>query len=125
MFGTSAILLGSLAGGFLIDTMGASFASPWIAAILLLGVLAVGCVVAILAFRNVPVRPAVAPAMFSWQTLFGHGQLISALRKERSVWRAALGNSVFYFVGGMVMLTLAQSGRNCFRRALGLLARPV
>jgi hypothetical protein len=91
MLGTAAILLGSLAGGFFIDTVAALVGSPWIASVILLAVLACGCVVAILGFRNVPVRPAVASGAFNRQTLFGHGQLISTLRKDRSLWRAALG----------------------------------
>jgi acyl-[acyl-carrier-protein]-phospholipid O-acyltransferase/long-chain-fatty-acid--[acyl-carrier-protein] ligase len=41
------------------------------------------------------------------------------LRKDRSLWRAGLGDSVFYFVGGIVMLTLAQSGRELFPDGAG------
>ena len=119
MLGIVAILLGSLAGGFFIDTVAAFVGSPWSAAVLVLGVLAGSCVVALLAFRNVPRRPSVAPTPFGSQALFGHGQLFSALRKDRSLWRAALGDSVFYFVGGIVMLTLAQSGRELFPDGAG------
>jgi acyl-[acyl-carrier-protein]-phospholipid O-acyltransferase / long-chain-fatty-acid--[acyl-carrier-protein] ligase len=119
MFGIAAILLGSLAGGFFIDTVAAFVGSPWSAAVLILGVLAAGCVVALLAFRNVPRRPSVAPTAFGWQALFGHGQLLSALRKDHSLWRAGLGDSVFYFVGGILMLTLAQSGRELFPDGAG------
>ena len=119
MLGIAAILLGSLAGGFFIDSIAALVGSPWMAAVLVFGVLAGSCVIALLAFRNVPGRLAVAPAAFRWKTLFGHRQLISSLRKDRSLWRAALGNSVFYFVGGMVMLTLAQTGRELFPDGAG------
>ena len=119
MLGIAAILLGSLAGGFFIDTVTPLVGSPWSAAVLVLGVLAASCLVALLAFRNVPRRPALAPTPFGWQALFGHGQLLSALRKDRSLWRAALGDSVFYFVGGIVMLTLAQSGREMFPDGAG------
>ena len=119
MLGIAAILLGSLAGGFFIDTVTPLVGSPWSAAVLVLGVLAASCLVALVAFRNVPRRAAVAPTPFGWQALFGHGQLLSALRKDRSLWRAALGDSVFYFVGGIVMLTLAQSGREIFPDGAG------
>jgi acyl-[acyl-carrier-protein]-phospholipid O-acyltransferase/long-chain-fatty-acid--[acyl-carrier-protein] ligase len=119
MLGIAAILLGSLAGGFFIDTLAAFVRSPWSAAFLVLGVLAASCLVALLAFRKVPRRPALAPTPFGWQALLGHGQLFSALRKDRSLWRAALGDSVFYFVGGIVMLTLAQSGRELFPGGAG------
>ena len=119
MLGIAAILLGSLAGGFFIDTVAPLVGSPWNAAVLVLGVLAASCMVALLSFRNVPRRPAVATTPFGWQALFGHGQLLSALRKDRSLWRAALGDSVFYFVGGIVMLTLAQSGRELFPDGAG------
>jgi hypothetical protein len=40
-------------------------------ALLVLGVLAAGCALALLAFRNVPRHPAVAPTQFGWQALFG------------------------------------------------------
>jgi hypothetical protein len=40
MLGIAAILLGSLAGGFFIDTVAAFVGSPWSAAVLVLGVLA-------------------------------------------------------------------------------------
>ena len=119
MLGIAAILLGSLAGGFSIDTVAALVGSPWIAAFHVLGVLAASCVVALLAFRNVPRRPALASTPFGWHALFGHGQLFSALRKDRSLWRAALGDSVFYFVGGTLMLTLAESGRELFPDGAG------
>ena len=119
MLGIAAILLGSLAGGFFIDTVTPLVGSPWNAAVLVLGVLAASCLVALLAFRNIPRQPALAPTPFGWQALFGHGQLLSALRKDRSLWRAALGDSVFYFVGGIVMLTLAQSGREMFPDGAG------
>jgi acyl-[acyl-carrier-protein]-phospholipid O-acyltransferase / long-chain-fatty-acid--[acyl-carrier-protein] ligase len=114
MLGIAAILLGSLAGGFFIDTVAASVGSPWTAAAIVLGVLAVGCALAILGFHNVPRRSAVASPTFGWRALFDHRELISALRRDRSLWRAALADSMFYFVGGMVMLTLAQSARELF-----------
>ena len=44
MLGIVAILLGSLAGGFLIDTVAAFVGGAWSAAVLVLGVLATGCV---------------------------------------------------------------------------------
>jgi hypothetical protein len=84
-----------------------------------LGALVATCLAAILAFRNVPGRPVPASASFGWQALIGHGQLLSSLRKDRSLWRTALGDSVFYFVGGIVMLTLAQSGREMFPDGVG------
>ena len=119
MLGIAAILLGSLAGGFLIDTVAVSIGNSWIAALFILGLLAVSCVAAVLAFRNIPHQPAVARSPFSWHALLGHRQLLSALRKDRSLWRAAIGDSLFYFVGGMVMLTLAQAGRELFPHGAG------
>ena len=119
MLGIAAILLGSLAGGFLIDSVAPLVGNPWSAAGIVLGGLVASCLAAILAFRNVPGRPVPASTSFGWQALIGHGQLLSALRKDRSLWRAALGDSVFYFVGGIVMLTLAQSGREMFPDGVG------
>jgi acyl-[acyl-carrier-protein]-phospholipid O-acyltransferase/long-chain-fatty-acid--[acyl-carrier-protein] ligase len=123
MLGIAAILSGSLAGGFLIDTMAVQLGSPWTAAILILGVLAIGCGVAILGFRNVPRNSVAATAAFGWQALLSHAQLLSSLRKNRSMWRAAVGDNVFYFVGGMAMLALAQAGRDMFPDGAGAARR--
>ena len=60
MLGIAAILLGSLAGGFLIDTVAPLVGNPWSAAGIVLGGLVASCLVAILAFRNVPRRPVLA-----------------------------------------------------------------
>ena len=57
MLGIVAILLGSLAGGFLIDTVAAFVGGAWSAAVLVLGVLATGCAAAVLAFRSVADSP--------------------------------------------------------------------
>ena len=103
----------------MIDTVAVSIGNSWIAALFILGVLAVSCVAAVLAFRNVPHQSAVACTPFSWHALLGHRQLLSALRKDRSLWRAAIGDSLFYFVGGMVMLTLVQAGRELFPDGAG------
>ena len=63
MLGIAAILLGSLAGGFLIDTVAPLVGNPWSAAGIVLGGLVASCLAAILAFRNVPATagPGVAP----------------------------------------------------------------
>ena len=93
MLGIAAILLGGLAGGFLIDTVAPLVGSPWSAAGIVIAGLVASCAAAILAFRNVPGRPALAPApsSFGLHALVGHGQLLSALRKDRSLWRTAIG----------------------------------
>ena len=124
MLGIAAILLGSLAGGFLIDSIAPLVGNPWSAAGIVLGGLVVSCLSAILAFRNVPRQPVLTPTSFGWPALVGHGQLLAALRKNRSLWRTALGDSVFYFVGGIVMLTLAQTGREMFPDGVGAARQP-
>jgi hypothetical protein len=63
-----------------------------------------------------PASPA-APTPYL-AALFGHGELCP-LCAGSSLWRAAFGESVFYFVGGIIMLTLAQSGRELFPDGVG------
>lgn len=113
MLCVAAILAGSLAGGQLIDGLSA-WINPWSAAFGIFALLAVGCVVSLHVFHRTPSHPAVTAEPFRWNILFGHGKLLGVLRRNRSLWRAALGDSVFYLVGGLLALTLVEAGREMF-----------
>lgn len=115
----AAILAGSLAGGQLIDGLTASLGTPWTAALAAFAILAATCAAALYGFRHVPGRPAAKKAPLKVKTVFGHLTLLSTLRKDRSIWRAALGDGMFYLGGGMLMLTLSQAGRQLFPDGLG------
>ncbi len=119
MLGIAAILAGSLAGGQLIDGLTASLNAPWTAALISFAILAGTSAVALYGFRHVPGRPAANKAPFRWNSVFGHVALLSTLRRDRAIWRAALGDSMFYLGGGMLLLTLSQAGRLLFPDGLG------
>jgi len=115
----AAILGGSLGGGQLIDGLTGLLKNPWLAAGSGLGVLIVTCAGAIIAFRRVPSHHAGNHQPFTSEALLGHRQLFGTLRENRSIWLAALGDAAFYLAGGVVMLTLAQIGRQLHPDGLG------
>lgn len=115
----AAILAGSLGGGQLIDGLALASGDPWSAALISFLLLAAGCVAALCAFRKVPTHPAANRVPFSRSAVFGHLDLLKSLRRDRAVWRAALGDSVFYLAGGVLMLTLSQAGRELFPDGVG------
>lgn len=106
-----AILVGSLAGGQLIDGLAAATGSPWSAALASAIILGLGCIGALVAFRRVPRAPAAGGERFSAGVLFGHVGLFKRLRRDRGIWRAVWGDAAFYLVGGFLMLMLSQVGR--------------
>lgn len=115
----AAILMGSVAGGQLIDGLSGALGDAWTAGLVSFGLLAVGAVAALKGFRKVPAREAAARTPFDWQALGGHAGLLRTLRRDRAVWRAALGDSVFYLAGGVLLLTLAEIGRSLHPDGLG------
>ncbi len=119
----AAVLAGGLAGGQMIDGLtgwlGGSSPDAWTAGAVSLAVLVGGCVAALAGFRRVPVRPACARTPFRFRMLAGHWDLLKTLRRDRGIWRAALGDGVFYFLGGVLLLTLAEVGRNLHPDGLG------
>ncbi len=110
----AAILVGSLAGGQMIDGLAHQLGSPWAAALASTLLLIIGCIGALVVFRGTPRRPAATFRAFSWRLLVGHGDLFCVVRRDRNIWRAAWGDAAFYLVGGFLMLTLAQAGRELF-----------
>lgn len=114
-----AILGGSLAGGQLIDGMAAAFDDPWKAASIACVVLGAGCLLAWALFLKCPSHPAPSQAPFTAKTLFGHIDLLKTLRRDKSLWWAAIGDSAFYLAGGVLMLTFAEIGRDLHPTGLG------
>ena len=107
----AAILVGSLAGGQMIDGLAAAVKGPWGAAMISSSLLAVGCVLALVAFRRVPRHLPSTTTPFTWKAIFGHWNLLTVLRRDRSLWRVALADSAFYLAGGILMLSLSEAGR--------------
>jgi acyl-[acyl-carrier-protein]-phospholipid O-acyltransferase/long-chain-fatty-acid--[acyl-carrier-protein] ligase len=123
MFCIAAVLLGGMAGGQLIDgltgVLGGTPGQAWTAALISFALLAAGCVAALAGFRNVPARQAAASAPFQARMIFGHLSLLKTLRRDRGIWRAALGDSVFYFAGGVLLLALTEAGRDLHPQGIG------
>jgi acyl-[acyl-carrier-protein]-phospholipid O-acyltransferase/long-chain-fatty-acid--[acyl-carrier-protein] ligase len=123
MFCIAAILIGSMAGGQLIDgltsALGGNSADSWTASLISFAFLAVGCVAALWGFRKVPSQPAPTQTPFKVKTLFGHFDLLKTLYRDKGIWRAALGDAVFYLVGGVLLLTITQIGRDLYPNGIG------
>lgn len=115
----AAILAGSLAGGQLIDGLALPVGGPWTAAGLSFAVLALSCAVALWVFRGVPTRRSSPGTPFGPGVIFGHLELLKTLRSDRAIRRAAWGDAVFYFVGGILMLSLSEAGRVLHPTGLG------
>lgn len=115
----AAILLGSVAGGQLIDGLTGALGNAWTAGGISFGLLVVGCGAALFGFRRVPAREAASHQPFTKKCLFGHADLLRTLRRDRPIWRAALGDSVFYLAGGVLLLTLAEIGRGLYPDGIG------
>jgi acyl-[acyl-carrier-protein]-phospholipid O-acyltransferase/long-chain-fatty-acid--[acyl-carrier-protein] ligase len=123
MFCIAAILVGGMAGGQLIDglthLLGGTSVQAWTAGLISFSFLAVGCVAALVGFRSVPARQAATQAPFQSRVIFGHLDLLKTLRRDRGIWRAALGDAVFYFAGGVLLLSLAEVGRELYPDGIG------
>lgn len=111
MLVVAGILMGSLAGGFLLKYWMGSLDDAWLAAFYSVAVLMTGCVVAWVLFVPVPVKPAPSPKPFTIPVLFGHFAQVKDLWRHPVVFKAAIGQAMFYFVGGIMVLILAEVGR--------------
>ncbi len=111
MLGIGAILGGSLAGGFVVDTLAAGLGDPVLAAAGALGVFLGLCVGTALVFRAMPRGVGNEGARFSRRAVVGHGDLLRTLWATPGVLRPVAAESLFYFVGGVLMLVLMQMAR--------------
>ncbi len=109
-----AILVGSLAGGQMIDGLAAWLGGPWAGGFSAMLLLVATCVLSLVVFRSVPRHSAASAEPFRRSMLWGHGALVSSLRRDRGLWRAAWGDATFYLAGGFLMLTLSQVGRDLY-----------
>lgn len=106
-----AILAGSFLGGELIDLLHAWWDKPWRAAAWSLLLLMGGCFLALALFRPVPAQPAPAPTPWRTSLLWSHFGQVRRLMARPTLFRAAIGESFFYFVGSVMVLSLTQLGR--------------
>ena len=106
-----AILGGSLAGGFAVDALAARIGNPAWAAAGALGILFALCAATALIFRRMPRGEGNPTATFSWRAVAGHGELLRTLVRTPGILRPVAAESLFYFVGGVFMVTLMQMAR--------------
>lgn len=106
-----SILAGSLAGGALLDGLVEKTGNPWTAAGWTLAILATGCLLGFLVFLGVPAQPPGSSRPFILALLWGHGRQFRELWIRPALFRAALGDAAFYFLGGVLALTLFELGR--------------
>lgn len=111
MLSIVSILVGSLAGGHLVDAFSKMFGNPWSGSCMLVGILAAGCALSVWVFHAVPRQKAASKEPFGKAVLFGHFRLLSTLHKDARLFAAAVGDAGFYFVGGLMLLCLAAVGR--------------
>lgn len=118
-----AILGGTLAGGWLFDRLAVRVNSAWSGAFWALMVFLAGCGGVWAVFAGVRGAGAAAPAPFRAGLFWGHGSQIRALARQSGLFRAALGESAFYFLGGAVMVTLMQLTLEMMQGAIGTSTR--
>ncbi|MEM6600087.1 MAG: MFS transporter [Verrucomicrobiota bacterium] len=111
MLVVAGILIGSLAGGFLLKYWVDQIGDAWQSAFYAVAVLMTGCVVAWVLFVPVPARPAPSQRPFKWTVVLGHGRQVKDLWSYPVVFKAAVGQAMFYFIGGVMVLILAEVGR--------------
>ncbi|MEO6847260.1 MAG: MFS transporter [Chthoniobacterales bacterium] len=120
MLSIVSVLGGSVCGGKLIDTLVVHEGSPWKGAMMTLLILTTACVVAFLVFFGVTRHPAADPeSRFQWKLVIGHFAQLRELHRYKGLFRAASGDALFYFIGGVLFLTMAQIGRELFPKGIG------
>ncbi|MDK3161864.1 MFS transporter, partial [Kamptonema cortianum] len=116
-----AILLGSFAGGWAFDRFLSQnpSAEPWNAAVMVVVILAVLCVVAALIFRPVMRTPAQMVEPFRAGLFVSHFQALGHLWRLKPLRLAALGVAYIYSLGGVFYLVILQAGREAFTSGIG------
>lgn len=118
-----AILAGSYLGGRVFDAQAGRAGDPWQGAVAALAIFLGGCIVAWLLVWGVRGAPAADATPFRAGLLWGHAAQLRGLVRQRGLFKAALGESAFYFMGGAVMVSLTQLVQEQLAGALGTASR--
>ncbi|MDX6766188.1 MAG: MFS transporter [Candidatus Methylacidiphilales bacterium] len=120
-----SILVGSVVGGAVFDQQMAHQGGPWIGAFMALAIFLTGCVGAWLLVWGVRAAPVVESGArpFEWSLVWGHGAQVAQLVRQPGLFKAALGEAAFYFMGGAVMVSLTQWVQEDLAGALGTASR--
>lgn len=119
MLTISAILVGSLAGGLLIDEGTRSTGNPFSGGLLGGGILLGACLLALLLFRGVRSDEPRSTEPFSVSLFWKHFYDLGELWHNKPLRLAALGISFFYAIGGIFFLILVEAGREAFGGDVG------
>ncbi len=107
----SAVLVGSLAGGWAFDHWTRPSGDPWQGALWTAAILGVGSLVAFWIFQGVQKTDPQSNEPFHRNLFWRHFIQVTELWREKPLRLAALGNAYFYSFGGILYLTLVQFGR--------------
>jgi acyl-[acyl-carrier-protein]-phospholipid O-acyltransferase/long-chain-fatty-acid--[acyl-carrier-protein] ligase len=110
MFNITAILAGSVAGGWLFSHWLTAGGDPWQAALNTAGVLTALAVFAWALFQVAQPTKAYSTEPFRWSLWVGHWRDVVEVWQARPLWRATMGICFFYGVGGYATVLLQQVG---------------
>lgn len=114
-----SILTGSLAGGALLDGVAERTGSGWSAGAWTVLILGLGCALGWGIFFQVPAQPSGSSRPFRLGLFWGHVEQVRELWRRPALFRAALGDATFYFLGGVLALTLFELGRELYPKGPG------
>ncbi len=115
----TAILAGSLGGGLMFDLFGRLAGDPWHGALWGAVVLSAASILALGVFQGVGQTPAQMNERYEHRIWWRHFGYLAELWRERPLFRAGLGGTYFFTLGGILYLTLVQVGREAYDGGIG------
>ncbi len=114
MLTIAAILVGSLGGALMFDYFTRATAGPWVGAFLVACVLFAASLLAWLFFQGVALTPSQSREGYRHRIWCRHFADLAELWRDRPLFRAGLGGTWFFSLGGALYLTVAQIGREAY-----------
>lgn len=115
MLTITAILVGSLCGALFFDLFSRASGGPWDGAFLVASLLLGASLLAWAAFQGVASTPAQSAEPYRARIWWRHFVHLGELWRERSLFRAGLGGTFFFSLGGLLYLTLVQIADGAYR----------
>jgi MFS family permease len=106
------ILLGGLAGAFLLGFFDNRLNQHWPAAALCFAALTAGCFLSIWVFGSAKTAGSQSRDPFTWGLFWNHFRDLAYLWRERRLLWPALGIAFFYALGGLLYLMMVSVGRH-------------
>lgn len=114
-----AILLGSFAGGWVFDRFLGQGHSTWGAALWVIMILSILCILTIAIFQPVVKTPSQMNESFEWRITYSHFYALKHLWQNKALSLASLGIAYIYSLGGVFYLVILQAGREVFAGKAG------